>query len=109
MRNKKILKYVILLSVISILSIVLRTRIISYKSKEINYAVEYNLTHGMFNRYKLYSVHNLEMSYSDGNIAVVRVEGIEKNKSHRKALYNVFLERTSRGVWKIKKLYPIIE
>lgn len=109
LRNKKILKYVILLSVVSVLSIVLRTRIISYKSQEINYAVEYSLTHGIFNRYKLYSVNNLEMSYSDGNIAVVRVEGIEKNKSHRKALYNVFLERTSTGVWKVRKLYPIIE
>lgn len=109
LRNKKILKYVILLSVVSVLSIVLRTGIISYKSQEINYAVEYTLTHGIFNPYKLHSVNNLEMSYSDGNIAVVRVEGIEKNKSHRKALYNVFLERTSKGVWKVIKLYPIIE
>lgn len=109
LRNKNLLKFIILLSVVSIISIILRIRIISYKSQEINYAVEYSLTHGIFNRYKLYGINNLEMSFSDGNIAVVKVQGIEKNKSHRKAVYNVFLERTSKGVWKVKKLYPIVE
>lgn len=109
MRSKKILQFVILLSVVSIISIVLKTRIISYKSQEITYAVEYNLTHGIFNRYKLHGINNLEMSFSDGNIAVVRVEGTEKSTAREKVVYNVFLERNSKGVWKVQKLYPIVE
>lgn len=77
------------------------------KSKEITYAVERNLTTGLFNRHRLYSVSNFNLAFSDSSIAVMQVEGIERKAPHDRVYYDVLLEKHSNGIWKVKKVYLI--
>ncbi|MDW8802234.1 hypothetical protein P8V03_13850 [Clostridium sp. A1-XYC3] len=79
---------------------------ISNKSKDINYAVENYFTTGIFNEYKMYQISSSDLSFSNGTVAVVKIDGTEKKIPHKKVAYSVFLEKTSRGTWKVKKVYP---
>ena len=77
------------------------------KSKEITYAAERNLTTGIFNPHRLYSVSNFNLTFSDSCIAVMQVEGIERKAPHDKVYYDVVLEKHSNGTWKVRKVYLI--
>jgi len=79
---------------------------ITNKSKNIDYAVERYFTTGIFNNYKMYDIETISLSFSNGSIAVVKVEGIEKKLPNKKVTYNAFVEKNSRGTWKVKKVYP---
>ncbi len=78
----------------------------SNKCKNVDYAVQHYFTSGIFNRYKMYNIGTLDLSFSNGNIAVVKIDGMEKKSPHRQRAYSVFLERNSQGIWKVKKIYP---
>lgn len=77
----------------------------SNRCKNIDYAVRHYFTSGIFNRYKMYNIGTLDLSFSNGNIAVIKIDGMEKKSPHRQVAYSVFLERTSQGIWKVKKIY----
>ena len=98
-------KFLSICLIIIILGGFIRFNYISNKCKDINYAVEHYFTSGTFNRYKLYSIGNLNLSFSNGNIAVVKIDGMEKKSPHRHVAYSVFLEKNSQGIWKVKKIY----
>ncbi|KAJ50881.1 hypothetical protein BD780_000109 [Clostridium tetanomorphum] len=108
MKRKNISKFnfLILLIILMICSLI-RYRIICYKSKEITYVVERYLTTGIFNTNKLYGINNFHLSFSDGKVAVVKVNGLQKKSPHKKINYNIFLEKNSKGIWKVKKLYQV--
>ncbi len=94
-----------------ILSVFIICGIIKYtyttnRCKNINYAVQYYFTTGIFNSYKMYNIGNVNLSFSNGNMAVVKIDGLEKKSPHRKVTYNVFLEKSNNGIWKVKKVYP---
>lgn len=76
------------------------------RCKNINYAVQYYFTAGMFNSYRMYNIGNINLSFSNGNMAVIKIDGLEKKSPHRKVAYNVFLEKNDNGTWKVKKVYP---
>lgn len=97
----------IILPIIMILSIVIRYRIIYYKSKEITYVVERYMTTGMFNSHKLFGINDFHLSFSDGKLAIIRVNGLQKKSPHKQIEYDVFLEKNSKGIWKVKKLYQV--
>ncbi len=63
------------------------------------------MTHGLFNKYKMHSITNLNLTFSDGNIAVVKVYGTSKSSPHKNISYNLFLTKSKNGVWKVKKTY----
>lgn len=79
---------------------------ISNKCKNINYAVNRYFTTGIFNEYKLYNVGKVNLSFSNGNVAFVKIDGMSKKPPHRKVGYSVFLEKNNKGIWKVKKVYP---
>lgn len=79
---------------------------ITNNSKNIDYAVERYFTTGIFNNYKMYDIETINLSFSNGSIAVVKVDGIETKPPHKKVAYSAFLEKNSRGIWKVKKVYP---
>lgn len=108
MKRKNISKPIcILLPIIVIISLVIRYRIIYYNSREITYVIERYLTTGIFNPHKLFDINNFQLSFSDGRLAVVRVNGLQKKSPHKKIDYDVFLEKNSKGIWKVKKLYQV--
>lgn len=79
---------------------------ISNRCKNINYAVENYFTTGFLNNYKMYELNNISLSFSNGTIAVVKLDGLEQKSPHKKVTYSVFLEKNSRGIWKVKNVYP---
>lgn len=97
--------FALFLSVILVGGLIKYTYITS-KSKNIDYAVKRYFTTGIFNNYKMYNVETINLSFSNGSIAVVKVEGIAKKLPNKKVSYSAFLEKNSRGTWKVKKVYP---
>ncbi|AZV55616.1 hypothetical protein [Clostridium sp. AWRP] len=79
---------------------------VSYKCRDINYAVKNYFTTGIFNRYKLYNMGNINMYFSNGTVAFIKVSGISAKMPHEKLEYTIFTQKNARGVWKIKKVYP---
>lgn len=96
--------FIILLSVILVGGLIKYTYITN-KSKNMDYAVKRYFTTGIFNNYKMYTIETINLSFSNGSIAVVKVEGIEKKLPNKKVSYNAFLEKNSAGTWKVKKVY----
>jgi hypothetical protein len=83
----------------------IRYNCISSKCKNVNYVVQKYFTTGILNNYKMCSVSTVNLSFSNGTVAVVKVEGIEDKSPHKKTAYNVFLEKNGQDIWKIKKIY----
>ena len=79
---------------------------VTNKSKNIDYAVERYFTTGIFNNYKMYDIETFDLSFSNGSLAVVKINGLEEKAPHKKVAYSVFLEKNSQGIWKVKKVYP---
>ncbi|MDF2880441.1 MAG: hypothetical protein K0R54_998 [Clostridiaceae bacterium] len=100
-------KVTVLLIAFVLLAAIINAGYTRSKSKEITYAVEHNLTTGLFNRHKLYSVSNFNLAFSDSSISIMQVEGIEKKVPHDRVYYDVLLEKHSNGIWKVKKVYLI--
>ncbi|WP_125154725.1 hypothetical protein [Clostridium rectalis] len=105
-KSKNKIFLILLIIILSLISFI-KYRVVTYKCKEVTYAVERYLTAGLFNSHKLHSINNFHLSFSDGNIAVVKVMGVEKKSPHKKITYNIFLEKNSKGIWKVKKLYQV--
>lgn len=60
------------------------------------------MTHGLFNKYKMHSINSLNLTFSDGNIAVVKVYGTSNSSPHKSISYNLFLTKSKNGAWKVK-------
>lgn len=75
------------------------------KNKDITYAVEKYLTTGIFRSYKLSSIDTLQLAFSDNNISVVTVAGVQSKSPYRKVKYQVIVEKKSSGFWKVQKVY----
>ncbi|ADK13690.1 MULTISPECIES: hypothetical protein [Clostridium] len=79
---------------------------VSYKCRDINYAVKNYFTTGIFNKYKLCNMGDINMYFSNGTVAFIKVSGMSTKMPHEKLEYTVFIQKNARGVWKIKKVYP---
>lgn len=102
------MKKVVIILVIILLFIaagVARYKYSSTKYSDINYAAEKYITTGLFNKYKLYKVDEMKISFSDGSLAVMSVSGILDKAPHNNVSYKVFLEKSKNGLWKVKKVY----
>ncbi len=79
---------------------------VSYKCRDINYAVKNYFTTGIFNKYKMCNMGDINMYFSNGTVAFIKVEGMSTKTPYEKLNYTVFLQKNSSGIWKIKKVYP---
>ncbi|ERI95646.1 hypothetical protein HMPREF1982_00120 [Clostridiales bacterium oral taxon 876 str. F0540] len=75
------------------------------KYRDLDYTVQKYVTSGLFNKYKLYKVDDIKLSFSDGDIAVMSVSGMESKSPHKNVKYKVFLEKTKSGIWRVKNIY----
>ena len=101
--RKKSKKFILLLITIAFLCLFIKHRITLYKSKELTFAVEHYFTSSILMNPKLYNIYSLYVKFSDGNIAVIEVYGLENKPPHRQVKYKVFAEKSYAGYWKIKK------
>lgn len=92
--------------VLSLVFVFLYVKYTQGKYKDITYTVEKRMTTGLFNSQKLYSINNLELSFSDNIIAVVNVYGLQKKVPHKEVGYKIFLEKRKDGTWKVERIYP---
>ncbi|WP_138207422.1 hypothetical protein [Haloimpatiens lingqiaonensis] len=77
------------------------------KTKNIGGAVERYSTSGIFNEYKLYRLDTWEVEFSDGNMCIVNIKGLQKKSPHDLINYKMLLERNKKGLWKLKKIYKV--
>ena len=75
------------------------------KSKDMEYSVKKFFTSGLLNKYKMYDVNKINLTFSDGTTAVVNVNGILKKAPHYRVSYEVFLEKSKSGAWKVERVY----
>jgi hypothetical protein len=76
------------------------------KYRDIKYSVERYLTTGIFNKYKLYKLDKMDVSFSDGSLAIMSVSGLQDKAPHKSVSYKIFMEKSDSGVWKVKRVYP---
>jgi hypothetical protein len=82
-----------------------RYRYTTNRYKDVHYSVQKYLTSGLINKYKLYNINNMKLSFSDGSIAVMNVSGMLNKSPHKTVEYKVFLEKSKNGIWRVKKVY----
>ena len=75
------------------------------KYKDMNYAAQKYITTGLLNKYKLYKIDKMDISFSDGSLAVVSVTGLQDKAPHKNVSYKMFLEKDKNDIWKVKKVY----
>jgi len=78
----------------------------NYKCKDLDYAIKKYTTSGVFNQYKLYSMDNYEIKFSDSTYAIIEVTGIENKAPYKSVKYNLHLKKNSKGTWKVKEYNP---
>lgn len=98
-------KFIFSLTLILFAIIIIKNTYISKKCTNINYAVENYFTTGIFNKYKIYGMEDVNLSFSNGKDAFIKVKGISCKVPHHNVEYTVFLEKDSKGSWKVKKVY----
>lgn len=76
-------------------------------SKDISYAVEYYLTTGFFNSYKLYRLNSFNISFSDGTTAIANASGLLQVAPHKKTTYKLLMEKDEDDIWRVSKLTVI--
>lgn len=105
MRRKKniIIPIIIVAAVISI--VIAKYKYTNVKYEDINYAAQKYITTGLFNKYKLYKIDNMKLSFSDGSISIITVSGVQDKAPYKTVTYNIFLEKDKKGLWKVKKVY----
>jgi uncharacterized protein YpmB len=75
------------------------------KYKDMNYAAERYITTGLLNKYKLYKIDKMDVSFSDGSLAVMSITGLQYKAPHKIVSYKMFLEKNENDIWKVKKVY----
>lgn len=99
-------KLLFVIALIIIIMPIASYQITAHKCRDLQYAVQKSMTSGIFNKDKLYQIDSFALSFSDGSIALVKVQGVKSNAPHDRAAYNVLMEKSKNGVWKKRKVYP---
>lgn len=78
----------------------------NFKCKNLDYAIKKYSTSGIFNKYKLYSLEDFKIKFSDGNTCIVEVNGIEGKSPYKTITYNLNLVKHKSGKWKLSEISP---
>lgn len=98
-------QYFVIIIVFITFIMILRYNYIQTKSKDVVYVAERYLTTGIFNSYKLYTINNFDITFSDSKIVVAAVKGTQKKEPHKKVTYKLFMVKNKAGIWKVNKIY----
>ncbi|MBE6071711.1 MAG: hypothetical protein E7208_07105 [Clostridium butyricum] len=95
---------------ICIISITITSFIVSYytyintNSKDLSYAVEYNLTRGLPSDKKLFRVQSMSLIESKNTTAIVKASGLSKSTPHKTISVIANFEKENE-VWILKHIY----
>jgi len=78
----------------------------NYRCKDLDFAIKKYTTSGIFNEYKLYSLDNYVVKFSDSTYAIIEVSGLENKSPYKIIKYNLHLKKNNKGTWKVKEYYP---
>ena len=78
----------------------------NHKCKDLDYAIRKYTTSGIFNKYKLYSLDNYVVKFSDNAYAIVEVTGLENKSPYKSIKYTLHLKKNIKGTWKVQEYYP---
>jgi hypothetical protein len=76
------------------------------KCRNLDYAIEKYSTSGLFNKYKLYSLENSKIKFSDGSVCIAEVNGIEGKSPYKTVTYTLRLVKHKSGKWKVSEFSP---
>lgn len=100
-RRRRLTLFMTILIIIS--SVVLYKKVVMYTNcKEISTAVEYLMTQNVENA--LLRVQTMELNFSDGETAVVKVFGLSKKKPHQSTNVECHLKKKN-NLWKLENSY----
>jgi len=77
---------------------------ISSNSKDLGFAVEYNLTTGFSSENKLLRVQKMSLLYFDGETAVVEASGLSKTSPHKTTSVKGSFKKDANKSWILEKL-----
>lgn len=99
-KRKKILHLIISLTLIIITSFLLtRNLYVHNNSKDLGFAVEYNLTTGFSSENKLLRVQEMSLIYFDGDTAIVEASGLAKNPPHQTTSIKASFKKDINKCW----------
>lgn len=75
------------------------------KYANLDYAIKHYTTDGLFNKNKLYSLDNYTTKFSNNTFCIVEVTGTDNNPPYKTIVYDLHLEKNSKGIWKLIKVY----
>lgn len=102
-KRKKMLHLIISLGLIIITSFFLTHNLyIRNNSKDLGFAVEYNLTTGFSSENKLLRVQEMSLIYFDGDTAIVEASGLAKNPPHEKTSIKASFKKDINKCWIFK-------
>lgn len=99
-KRKKIMYLVITVALITLTSFFLAHNLyIRNNSKDLGFAVEYNLTSGISTENKLLRVQQMSLIYFDGETAIVEASGLAKNPPHQMTSIKASFKKDSTKCW----------
>lgn len=105
-RKKALASLIISLGLIIVASFFITHNIyISSNSKDLGFAVEYNLTTGFSSENKLLRVQKMSLIYYDGETAVVEASGLSKNQPHKTVSVKGSFKKDNNKTWYLEKIF----
>lgn len=104
--NNKIRLFLFIFVFILLATSFINIKYTSYRCKDLDFAIKKYTTSGLFNEYKLYSLDNYVIKFSDSTYAIVEVTGLEDKSPYKIVKYNLHLKKNNKGTWKVKEYYP---
>lgn len=103
-KRRKMLRLIIPLVVITITSIFITYGLyINGNSKDLGFAVEYNLTTGFSSENKLLRVQKMSLIYFDGETAIVEASGLSKTQPHQTTSVKGSFKKNNQKCWVFEK------
>ena len=78
---------------------------VSSNSKDLAFAVEYNLTTGFSSENKLLRVQKMSLIYCDGETSVVEASGLSKNQPHKSVSIKGSFKKDKNNSWYLEKIF----
>jgi len=105
-KRRSILSLIISLGLITIASFfITHSMYISSNSKDLEFAVEYNLTTGFSSENKLLRVQKMSLIYCDGETSIVEASGLSKNEPHKTVSIKGSFRKDSNKSWYLEKIF----
>lgn len=102
--SKKLYSYICIASIIVTSFSGSYNNYININSKDLSYAVEYNLTKGLPSNKKLFRVQSISLIESKNTTAIVKASGLSKSSPHKTISVIANFEKENE-VWVLKHIY----